>query len=220
MILGFALVLTLLQIGVSFAQPLNQANLNDLEQSVDNLQNYFQKVRATNFNQHEIASQVQYRPSGHPATTNPQLQATSQYVYIRDRNSGLVLEYKPFSDYEVKIEDYDSANIYQQWNVIPCDGFPEYYYIANSADPSKVIAADEKRTPLYLEPMHSGLPRQLNQLWMFRPPDRSNPSNPFFNVMNVNTGLVMNVQGALTDPGTRVQVFSRNPGNNEQFYFF
>ena len=170
MILGFALVLTLLQIGVSFAQPLNQANLNDLEQSVDNLQNYFHKVRATNFNQHKIASQVQYRPSGHPATTNPQLQqATSQYVYIRDRNSRLVLEYKPNSDYEVQIENFDSADVYQQWYVIPCDGFPVYYYIANSADPDKVIAADEKGTPLYLEPKHSGLPRQLNQLWMFRP---------------------------------------------------
>ena len=163
MILGFALVVTLLQVGVSFALPLNQADLNDLEQSVDKLQNYFHKVHATNLNQHEIASQVQYRPSRHPATTNPQLQATTQYMYIRDRNSELVLEYKPFSGYEVQIENYDAANIYQQWYVIPCDAFPEYYYIANSTatDPSmRVIAADDFATPLYLEPMYSGL--QLN----------------------------------------------------------
>ena len=150
-----------------------------------------------------------------------QVGATSQYVHITDRNSGLVLEYKPLSAYEVETELYDSANIYQQWYVIPCDGFPEYYYIANSTvtdSLKKVIAAeDNSATPLYMEPMFSGLP--LNQLWMFRPPIDSTLSNPFFNVMNAKTGLVMNVFSASTEPGTRVQVWGQNPGFNEQFYF-
>ena len=60
----------------------------------------------------------------------------------------MVLEYKPCNDYEVVIENYDYANKYQQWYVIQNDG---YYYIANSADTDKVIAADDKATPLYLE---------------------------------------------------------------------
>ena len=127
-------------------------------------------------------------------------------MYIQDRNSGLVLQYKPNSAYEVVIENYNSANIYQQWYVIQCDSFPEYYYIANSTatDPfTKVIAAsDNSATPLFLEPMYSGLP--LNQLWMFRPPINSNPSNPYYNVMNAKTGLAWNVKGASTDPGTYV----------------
>ena len=61
MILGFALVLTVLQVGVSFAMPLNinQANLNELEQSVDVLQNYFHEVHAT-----EFTSQQQQRLLG------------------------------------------------------------------------------------------------------------------------------------------------------------
>ena len=88
MILGFALVLTLLQIGVSFAVPLNQADLNDLEQSVDKLQNFFHKVCATN--QREFASQQ--HPPRRPIT-NPRLQATPKSMYIQDRNSGLVLQY-------------------------------------------------------------------------------------------------------------------------------
>lgn len=207
MILGFALLLTLLQVGVSFAEPLN---LNDLERSIDVLPNF----------QHEFASQ-QHHPR-FPATTNSQLQATPQAVYIKDRNSGLVLEHNPNQQYQVVIEDFNPGNIYQQWYVIQSLGFPEYYHIANSTatDPfMQVIAAgDNIATPLYLEPMQSGLP--LDQLWMFRQPINSNPSNPYYNVMSAKTGLVMNVQGALKDPGTRVQVWSRNPGYNEQFTFF
>ena len=76
MILGFALVLTLLQVGVSFAEPLNQAidqaDWNDLEQSIDKLQNFFHKVHATN--QHEFASQHLPRPH-RPALSLTQLQA-------------------------------------------------------------------------------------------------------------------------------------------------
>ena len=70
MILGFALVLTLLRVGASFAEPLNQADLNGLEQSVDKLQNFFHEVCATN--QHEFASQ-QHPPRDHPALSLAQL---------------------------------------------------------------------------------------------------------------------------------------------------
>ena len=91
MILGFALVLTLLQVEVSFARPLNQADLNGLEQSVEKLQNFFHEVRATK--QREFASQ-QHRPRC-PITTNPQEQATPQAVHIQDKNSGKVLQYMP-----------------------------------------------------------------------------------------------------------------------------
>ena len=259
MILGFALVLTLLQVGVSFAQPLNQADLNGLEQSVDKLQNFFHKVRATKqrefasqqhlprdrpalslarlqadlnnleqsvdelvraTNQHEFTSQ-QHRPRCPTTTvTVPQLEATPQAVYIKDRHSGLVLQYKPTHDYEVVIENYNSANVYQQWYVIQSN-FSEYYYIANSTDwYMKVIAAgDNSGTPLYLEPMHSGLDRK--QLWIFRQPaDAVTTPNAYFMVINAKTGLAMNVMGADTAPGTYVQVYTPDSGHNEQFYFF
>ena len=158
--LGFALVLTLLRVGVSFAQPqpLNQADLNDLEQSVDKLQNFFHKVHATN--QRKFVSQEHLSGPRHPPATNPRLRATFQAVYIKDRNSGLVLQCQPNNDYQVILEHYNSTNIYQQWYVIE-SSFPKYYHIANSTvdDPfMKVIAAgDAIEDPLYRERMSSTL---------------------------------------------------------------
>ena len=206
--------LLILQVGASFAEPLNQlqADLNNLEQSVDEL------VRATN--QHEFASQ-QHRPRCPTTTvTIPQLEATPQAVYIKDRNSGLVLQYKPNHDYEVVIENYNSTNVYQQWYAIQSN-FSEYYYIANSTDRyMKVIAAgDNSGTPLYLEPIQSGLHRK--QLWVFRQPANAvTTPNAHFMLMNAKTGLAMNVKGADTAPGTYVQVYTPDSGHNEQFYFF
>ena len=183
MILGLALVLPLLQVGVSFAVPpniINQADLNELERSVDVLQNYFHEMHTTD--EHEFASQQQHptrrRPDTanapevhtanerefsasqqqqprrrpdinapevhatnerefasqqhqprcrHPDTTDTQLGNTPLPVHIQDYNSGLFLQYTPNSDYQVVIEKYNSANIYQQWYVIQSNYFPDYY---------------------------------------------------------------------------------------------
>ena len=92
-------MLTLLQVGVSFAEPLNQADLNGLEQSVDKPQNSFHEIRATN--QCEFASQQ------HPPRPSARLQATPISLHIYDRNSFLVLQYKPDNEYELVIEEYD-----------------------------------------------------------------------------------------------------------------
>ena len=61
MIIGFALVLTLLQVRASFAVPLTQ-----LQADLNNLQNF----------------STQHLP-WHPATAHPQLRATPQPVYIK-----------------------------------------------------------------------------------------------------------------------------------------
>ena len=80
-------------------------------------------------------------------------------MYIKDRNSDVYLQYKPNNDYQVVIEKYNSTSLYQRWYIIPCcsDGFPEYYYIANSTATDwwkRVIAADSvSGSPLFLEPM-------------------------------------------------------------------
>ena len=215
MILGFALVLTLLQVGVSFAVPLNQADLNDLEQSVDKLQNFFHEVHATN--QREFASQQ--HPHRSPAT-NARLQATSKFMYIQDRNSGLVLQYKPHSQYEVVIEHYDPANTYQQWYAIE-SGFPEYFYITNSTDEQsmRVVAGGHTlEDPLFLAPMSSDL--DFSQLWIFRQPDAIS-NNPRFVIMSAYTGLVWNVHAANKFPGNYVQVWNNvYQAPAEQFYFF
>ena len=139
------LTLYILQVGASFAVP-HAADLNELERSVDVLQNYFHKVRPTN--QREFASQ-QHRPEHrqcHPPTTNPpdQLGSTPQFVYIKDRNSDMYLQYKPDNDYQVVIEKYNSTNLYQWWYIILCcsDGFPQYYYNTATDWWKRVIAAD------------------------------------------------------------------------------
>ena len=221
MILGFVLVLTLLQVGVYFAVPLNRADMtsmNELEQSVNKLQNFFHTVRATN--QLEFASQ-QHLP-WHPASlTHPRMQVVSdsKAVYMTDRNSGLVYEYKPLSPYKVEIEEYDCTNTYQQWYVIESD-FPEYYFIANSTvnDPfMKVITAGNcSKEPLYVESITPDIIN--NQLWIFRQPD-STTNNPYFIIMSAQTGLDMNVHNANTTAGTRVQIFDRQNHLNEQVYF-
>ena len=120
MLLGFALVLTLLQVGVSFqfaAVPFSQYQadlMNDLEQiSMDKLQKYLHE--AAHINQHEIAPQ-QYQPRPrHPAYrgTPADLQAI-QTMFIRNRNSGLVLQYMPYNEYQMVTEHYNSSNTYQQ----------------------------------------------------------------------------------------------------------
>ena len=216
MILGFTLVLTLLQVWVSFAQPLNQADLNGLEQSVDKLQNFFHEVRATK--QREFASK-QHQP-GCPTTTNPQLQAMPQAVHIQDKNSGLVVQYTPNSAYKVQIQNYNSANVYQQWYVIQSN-FSQYYYIATSTDQyMKVIASNgSSKTPLFLQSMNSGLDRY--QLWIFLQPGNAvTTANPCFMLMNAMTGLAWNVRDYDKSPGTVVQVYPPNPGLNEQFCIY
>ena len=217
MILGFALVLTLLQVEVSFARPLNQADLNGLEQSIDKLQKFFHELRATK--QREFASQ-QHQPNC-PTTTDAQLQATPQAVHIQDKNSRLVLQYMPNSAYQVQLQNYNSANVYQQWYVIQ-SSFSEYYYIANSTDQyMKVIAANSsEKTPLFLQPMNSGYLDRA-QLWIFLQPGNAvTTANPCFMIMNAYSGLVWNVRDYGKTPGTVVQVYPPNPGVNEQFCIF
>ena len=221
MILGLILVLTLLQVGVYFAVPLNRADvtsLNELEQSVHKLQNYFHTVRATN--QLEFASQ-QNLP-WHPASlTHPRMQTVSdsKAVYMTDRNSGLVYQYKPLNPYEVVIEEYDCTNTYQQWYVIE-SAFPEYYYIANSTLNDQFIhvitAGNCSEQPLYVERLTPDI--IYNQLWIFRQPD-STTNNPYFIVMSAETGLDMNVHNANKTAGTRVQIYDRQNHLNEQVYF-
>ena len=72
-------------LGASFAAPLTQlqADLNNLEGSVDELQNYFREVCFSSSTcQHSFAPQHLAVPL-HPATTNPQLRATPQPMYIK-----------------------------------------------------------------------------------------------------------------------------------------
>ena len=117
MLLGFALVLALLQVGVSFAAvPFNQYRadvMNDLEQ------NYLHEVR------------INQDAPQQPRPRNPE--ATPQAVYIKDRNSGKVLQYKPNDEYQVVIEPYSSSNTYQQWYVLD-SGVIGYFYIANGTE--------------------------------------------------------------------------------------
>ena len=220
LVLGFALVLTLLQVGVYFAVPLNRANvtsLNNLEQSVIKLQNFFRMERATN--QLEFAAQ-QHLP-WHPASlTHPRMQAVTdsdcKAVTMTDRNSGLVYQYKPLGLYPVEIEEYNSTNTDQQWYVIE-SAFPEYYFIGVDDQLTEVITAgDAAKQPLTVRSINEDF--ILNQLWIFRQPD-STTDNPNFIVMSAKTGLDMNVHNANTTPGTYVQIFVRQNNYNEQVYF-
>ena len=208
MLLGFALVLALLQVGMSFAGvPFNQYRadiMNGLEQ------NYFREVRIN-----------QDAPQQHrPRPMNPE--ATPQPVYIKDRNSGKVLQYKPNNDYQVVIEPYSSSNTNQQWYTLD-SGVAGYFYIANGTQTGSssfwtryITASNDIQTPIYLEPLSAGL--NLNQLWILRDPDAG--TNQYFIIMNAKTGYVMNVRDKSTASGTPIQVYSRTNNYNEQFTFF
>ena len=132
-------------------------------------------------------------------------------VYFDDRNSGLVLEYKPNSTYEVVIEKQSSKD-QQKWRVLN-SGFVGYYYIQSVHNDYVITAGTSAENPLYCAPKKSGLDR--TQLWTFREPDSG--TNSRFIVMSAQTGLVMDVWKKDDKPGTRVQVFSRSNGNHQQW---
>ena len=144
------------------------------------------------------------------------------YIKTGFSEPGLVLQYKPYNDYQVVLEYYNSTNTNQQWYAFE-SSFPEYYYIANSTinDPfMKVVAAGNSGlNPLYLEPMSSGL--NLSQLWIFRQPaigtDSNNPA--YFVVMSAKTGLVWIEKNGLQ--GGYIQVYKNINGYYpEHFYFY
>jgi hypothetical protein len=138
-------------------------------------------------------------------------------MYIQQYGSGLVLQYKPNSEYQVEIEPHSSSNTNQQFYVIE-SGFPEYYYISNSTVSPfmRVMAAGANTgTPVFLTPMVSGLDR--SQLWFLRQPDDATTmANPSLLISNVATGLVMSV-GSITQ-GSFVRV--NNPQVAQQQYYF
>ena len=134
-------------------------------------------------------------------------------VHIEVRNSGLFLEYKPNSTYEVVIERESSKN-QQKWRVIP-SGFVDYFYIQSVHNDYVISAGMSAENPLFCSPMKSGLER--TQLWILRAPDEG--SNPHYAVMSARTGLVMDIWKKDDKPGTRVQIFSRSNGHHQQFKF-
>ena len=140
---------------------------------------------------------------------------TPQAVYIKDRNSGMVLEYKPDTAYEVVIEPQSSGKKSQQWFVTD-SGVAGYIYIQSMLD-NKVISAGEKaQDPLYLATKNKGV--DTSQLWILRAPNDG--TNAYSVIMSVKTGYVMDVPGASKSEGTRVNASSRNNGHNQQFSFY
>lgn len=119
---------------------------------------------------HKLAELIKIQPSTvHRSSFISYVVMTSpQAVYIKDRNSGLVLEYKPNSTYEVEIETQTSAST-QQWLVLD-SGFARYFYIQSKYNEYVISAGDESKDPLYLAPKKDGLDR--NQLWILREPCR------------------------------------------------
>jgi dynein heavy chain len=92
MLLGFAVVLALLQVGVTFAVPLNRADLtNALEQlSMNELQNVLHEVHVNHL---EFASRQNHPNSGHRSCKNlPQGSASGNYL-IQNSTGVLNSEY-------------------------------------------------------------------------------------------------------------------------------
>lgn len=136
-----------------------------------------------------------------------------QAVYIKDKNSGLVLDYKPDTTYEVVIENKTSSTT-QKW-LLADSGVAGYLYIQNMYDNNVITAGDVAADHLIVRPKKEGL--DLGQLWILRAPN--NETNPHFVLMSAKTGLVMDVAGFGIAPGTKVIVYSRNNTDNQQFAF-
>lgn len=138
--------------------------------------------------------------------------ASAQAVYIKDRNSGLVFQYKPDTNAEVVIEKQVTGNASQLWLVID-SGVAGYIYIQSKLD-GNVITGGQFGDPLIVTPQSSGLDK--SQLWILQGMSGTNPN---FVIMNANSGYVIDVKGLGKDPGTRVQSYERNNQSNQQFSF-
>ena len=134
---------------------------------------------------------------------------TAQNVFIQDRNSGLVLEYRPNVTYEVVIEHQSTAST-QKW-IFANSGVTGYVYIQSVVDNNVIAAGDAIQDPLIVVPKRDGL--DLSQVWIQREPDSG--TNAHFVLMSAKTGYVMDVKGANKTPGTRVQIYSRNNNSNQ-----
>lgn len=136
-------------------------------------------------------------------------------VYIQDRNSGKVLQYKPDSAYQVEIESEVGGLSAQLWTLTD-SGVAGYIYITSIQDNNVMSAGSSSGDPLYCTPKKDNF--DLSQLWILRPPNTSD-DNRYFVIMNAATGLVMDVKGKDKSADTFVQVHSRNNGSNQQFFF-
>ena len=134
-----------------------------------------------------------------------------QKVFIQDRNSGLVLEYKPDATYEVVIAQQSTLSS-QRW-ILADSGVTGYMYIQSVVDNNVITAGDAKQDPLIVAPKRDGL--DLNQLWIQHEPGSG--TNAHFVLMSAKTGNVMDVKGADKTPGTQVQIFSHSNSSNQQF---
>jgi hypothetical protein len=139
-----------------------------------------------------------------------------QKVFIQDKNSQLVLEYKPDAVYEVVIEEQSTTSASNQHWIFADSGVAGYVYIQSVLDNKVIIAGDAQGDPLTVAPKKDGL--DLNQLWIQREPN--NGTNPHFVLMSAKTGYVMDVRGGSKTAGTRVQIYSRNNNSNQQFAIY
>ena len=140
--------------------------------------------------------------------------STTPAVYIKDKNSGKVFQYKPDATYEVVIENEQSGLATQQW-LLTESGVAGYIYVESKYDGNVITAGDDAGDPLIVSPKKSGLP--TDQLWILRAPDSG--TNPNFVMMSAKTGLVMDIKSGSKDAGSRVQVYTRTNNANQQFSF-
>ena len=135
-----------------------------------------------------------------------------QDVYIQDRNSGLVFEYKPQSTYQVTIQR-KSTSRYQKW-ILTNAGVEGYVFIQSAQNDQYITAGDSQEDPLILAPKSGDF--DLNQVWILREPESGTNQN--FVLMSAKTGYVMDVYKRGDRPGTHVIIFRRSNGNWQQFF--
>ena len=135
-------------------------------------------------------------------------------VYLQDRNSGLVMEYRTDGPYQLVINNKQQGNLYQQF-YITCSGVAGYVYVESVGKANTVVSGNQDNNPLYMSAMDSRL--NLNELWILRDPD--NGTNQRFVLMSAATGFVMDVVGKNKAPGTEIQTHDRNNGSNQQWAF-
>ena len=136
-----------------------------------------------------------------------------QEVYIQDKNSGLVLEYRPEGTYQVTIQRKSSTR-YQKW-ILTNAGVEGYVFIQSAQNEHYVTAGNNEENPIFLAPKNGDL--DLNQVWILREPDSGTNRN--FVLMSAKTGYVMDVFKKDTNPGTHIIIFRRSNGDWQQFSF-
>ena len=145
---------------------------------------------------------------------------------IRNVNSGLVLDVPGFStDDGAPIQQHTwNGGSNQMWDLLPVSVSASispygsgFFKIRSQATGKLLTAPTQQPQPAQVvQQADQDLP---NQVWYLLLQNMDNSGGQYrFSIINIDSGLVLDVPGFSTDGGTLIQEFSFNGGTNQLWY--